>query len=123
MKIGITIPNYYAQYLNEIANLNNSNKTAVCSLIVENFLSFNKKQKKFPLFRKDVRIVFANEVPKNSVIDSGSPSDSCDVHEDGEHPSLSRDEILEQLENDELVDKSWDEMLDDLASFDSEDQK
>lgn len=122
MKIGITIPNYYSQYLDEIAKLNNSCKTAICSLIVENFLSYNKKQKKFPLFRKDVRIVFANEVPKSSVGNSGSDISSSDVHQDSEQPSLSRDEILKGLEDHQFVDVPEDPEDDGFPfQFDSED--
>lgn len=75
MKIGIVIPNYYEQYLLKIANLNGKTKSSICGLIVENFLSYNLNLKKFPLFQQNVKIVFANEKPKNSVDDnSGSPS-------------------------------------------------
>ena len=106
MKIGITIPNYYEPFLKEIANLNGSNKTNICSLIVENFLSYNLKQKKYPLFRKNVSIVFANEKVSESNSDNVSNhSGNSNPNEDSEQPSVSWSDLTEQLESYEVDDE------------------
>lgn len=87
MKVGITLNDYYKKYLGEIASLNNMSITSICGLIVENFLSYNEKNKKFPLFKTSISIVFAEKVDNSKLVD--------------EEGSLSRDEILASLSDTE----------------------
>lgn len=112
MKIGITIPDYYKRYLEKISKLNNISVTGVCSLIVENFLSYNNNLKKFPLFRRDVRIVFANENLESDSLSPGDSSDSCSSSENGK--PVDRGSLMERLNNFDVEINSDDFNDDDL---------
>lgn len=91
MKIGITLPEYYKEYIEEIAKVNNLSKTAVCGLILENFLSFNKERRYFPRFKRQTTLVF--EKPKNSGEKPDEP--------ENDEQTATREEILARLANKE----------------------
>lgn len=102
MKVGITLNDYYKKYLGEIASLNNMSITSICGLIVENFLSYNEKNKKFPLFKTSISIVFAQKVNKTNQAENEVKTnmtwDEIQEHfADEEESSLSREEILASL--------------------------
>lgn len=102
MKVGITINGYFKPYLEDIAKLNNMSITSICGLIVENFLSFNKINKRFPFFQKQVKIVFSEKVNKSYIDDNNSDSGSGSVDQDCK--LLTREEINAELEASEVSD-------------------
>lgn len=112
MKVGITINGYFEPYLEEIAKLNNMSVTSICGLIVENFLSFNKKNQRFPLFQKQVNIVFSEKVSKSDIDNSYSDSGCCSVGQDSK--PLSRDKILASIEESHINSRLNPEDDDDL---------
>lgn len=95
MKIGLTINNYYKDYIEEIAKMNNMPVTTICGIILQNFLDFNKQQRRYPIIRQCYKMVFA-KTPKDEQVDPN-------------------------FEEEQLAD--WDEMIEDLENFkpDSED--
>lgn len=102
MKVGITINGYFKPYLEEIAKLNNMSLTSICGLIVENFLSFNKKNKRFPLFQKQVNIVFSEKVFKSDLDNNYSDSGAGSVDQASE--SLNKEELLKKIEQYHVLD-------------------
>ena len=97
MKVGITINDFYKDFLLKIANQNNISFTKVCSLIVENFLSYNKRTKKFPIFRYDVRIGFKDESSQSDISGNPNPDSVSDVDSPGEH--VNYDDMISDLED------------------------
>lgn len=87
MKIGITISDFYKSFLEEAAKLNGMSPTRICSLIVLNYLSFNKEKGRIPLFYPKVSVVYANKVKKTIETDNQ------------EEPSMTWDQLQEQLKN------------------------
>lgn len=99
----MTINESYVDFLDKIAKANGCSKTEVCSIIVENFLSYNRGMKRLPLFRQVTKIFYEDEK-----ISSGDPGSNSGIHhpgsvdQDSEHTDLSRDDIIDQLNDYDL---------------------
>ena len=91
MKIGINIPEYYREFLEEIANVNEMHISTICGLIVENNLSFNRNAKRVPLFNRQVHISYAKKC------DSGLVPDPK-FEEEQYKPSMSYEDMIADLE-------------------------
>lgn len=102
MKVGITIKDWLKDYLEQIAEKNHVSVTKVCSLICENFLSYNLHRKVIPVFQKYVKINFQKSECDSGVLDQSSF-----------YPS--------EVESSEEL--NWDEMLAELDSYVPEDGK
>lgn len=103
MKIGITINDYFNTYLEQLSIANKLSKTAICGLIVENFLSYNLKFKKLPLFKKAIRIVYNEEASKNYLDSDNNNSGACSLDKDCK--SLNKEELIREIETTHLLNR------------------
>lgn len=93
MKIGITITKDIEEYLKEIAIENGLSKTTICSLIVENFLSYNKRKKKKPIFKKVTMILFK----ENNEPEAAEPAAAEPAAAEPETNEPTWEELMEDL--------------------------
>ena len=95
MKIGITLPRYYEDYLTEIAKVNGLSITTICGLVLENYLSYNKANKRVPLFQRKWNVVYA----KKQQPDDGNNYEGMSDDEVNQRAKslLSRDEMLAEI--------------------------
>ena len=89
MKIGLTINNYYKDYIEEIAKMNNMTVTTICGIILQNFLDFNKHQRRYPIIRQCYKMVFASE-HKDEQVDPNFE----------EEQEVDWDQLIKELEED-----------------------
>lgn len=98
MKIGLTISDYYKDYLKEVATLNGTTPTTIVGYIVENFLNYNKKYNRLPLFKKTTTLVFAKK--STTEVDT-------EVVEEQPKKHLSKEELLKEIYEDTDYQDTW----------------
>lgn len=91
MKVGITINDTYRNFIEEIAILNKVSFSRVCSLILENFLSYNKLKHRKPIFVPCTKMSFVSA-------DVDEITSSTSIVEDDDLDNLDWNQLLADLE-------------------------